>query len=209
MSLEGKYRIATPVLITRQPMRKEKGVDLCQPGSADPKPAQNPCLYRKGKEVAIYLTDKKQLCAEVGMVDERHRMSCMVTFSQPDLIIKNVQCRMEKYPHADCPKAESSLEAMIGKSVKPGVVQAVAKSIRDSSCTHLLELFHQACYSVIQARGLYGRQILRAIESRFEHRADRQNCHDTNAAITRLLRRIQARERLRQEAGKRTLSFGP
>ena len=32
----------------------------------------------KGKEVAIYLTDKKQLRAEVGMVDERHRMSCMV-----------------------------------------------------------------------------------------------------------------------------------
>ena len=65
------------------------------------------------------------------------------------------------------PRRSLLLEAMIGKSVKPGVVQAVAKSIRDSSCTHLLDLFHEACYSVIQARGLYGGKYS-GIKSRFE-----------------------------------------
>ncbi len=142
----------------------EKGDSLMYPPeSADLDPAKNPCLYRKGKDVAIYLTDTKQLCAEVRMVDPRHRMSCMVTFSQPDLMVLDVKSRMEEYPHEVCLEAESSLEVMIGKPVKPGVLQAAAKSIKDTTCTHLVDLFHEACYSVIQARGLYGRQILQEL----------------------------------------------
>ena len=54
-------------------------------------------------------------------------MSCTVTFSQPELIVQDVCSRMEKYPHPDCSKAESSLEVMIGKSIKPGVLQAEIK----------------------------------------------------------------------------------
>jgi Protein of unknown function (DUF2889) len=139
----------------------EKGAELsCTPGSADVESAKNVCLYRKEKDVAIYLTEKKQLCVEVRLIDPRHRMSCMVTFSQPHLIIEDVQSRMEKYPHADCIRAVSSLEVMIGKSVQPGILQAAAKSIKSSACTHLLDLFREACYSVIQGQGLYLKQIL-------------------------------------------------
>lgn len=94
------------------------------------------------------------------MVDSRHRMTCQVIFSQPDLIIEDVQCQMERYPHADCLGALSSLEVMIGKPVKPGVLQAAAKSIKSRGCTHLLDLFHEACYSVIQGHSLYRRQRL-------------------------------------------------
>ena len=134
-----------------------------QPGNGGLERAQNPSLYRKRKDVAIYLTEKKQLCVEVSMDDPRHRMSCTVTFSQPELIVQDVCGRMEKYPHPDCSKAESCLEVMIGKSVKPGVLQAEAKSMRDSSCTHLLDLFREACYSVLQGMGLYGRQVLKEL----------------------------------------------
>ena len=43
-----------------------------QPGNGGLEPAQDLCLYRKRKDVAIYLTEKKQLCVEVGMDDPRY-----------------------------------------------------------------------------------------------------------------------------------------
>jgi hypothetical protein len=129
-------------------------------GDADIEPGKGACMYRKKKDVIIYLTDKKQLLTEVYHDDPRHRMSCVVTFSQPDLVVMDVQCQMERYPHPECVRALTSLRTMIGKRVKPGIMGTTVKSIKSKACTHLVDLFHEACYSVFQGRGIYSRQVL-------------------------------------------------
>jgi hypothetical protein len=49
---------------------------------------------------------------------------------------------------------------MIGKQVKAGIMQETKGLLRNSGCTHLINLFQEACYSVYQAQGIYRRQDL-------------------------------------------------
>jgi hypothetical protein len=117
-------------------------------------------LYTKKKDVTIYLTAQKKLLAKVSHDDLRHKMILTVEFSQPQLIIDDVRCQMKVYPHADCIYARDALRMMIGKKVKPGIMPETKALLGNRGCTHLINLFHEACYSVYQAQGIYRRQDL-------------------------------------------------
>ena len=117
-------------------------------------------MYTKKKDVSIYLTAQKSLLAEVAHDDLRHQMHLTVEFSQPQLIIDDVRCQMNVYPHEECIYARDALRIMIGKQVKPGIMQATKNLLGNSGCTHLVNLFQEACYSVYQAQGIYRRQDL-------------------------------------------------
>ena len=117
-------------------------------------------LYQKKKNVAIYLTAKKDLQVEVHHHDERHQMTCVVLFSQPKLIIQDIQCSMAVYPHPDCVQALPALRVMIGKRVRRGIMRQAVKAIQNRGCTHLLNLFQEACYAVVQGQGFFRRRTL-------------------------------------------------
>ncbi len=117
-------------------------------------------LYTKKKDVRIYLTAQKNLLTEVSHDDLRHQMRLTVEFTQPQLIIDDVRCQMKLYPHEECIAARDALRMMIGKKVGPGIMQATKDLLGSSGCTHLINLFQEACYSVYQAQGIYRRQDL-------------------------------------------------
>jgi len=120
-------------------------------------------LYQKQKDVAIYLTAKKELWVQVRHRDERHQMTCGVLFSQPELIIQDVQCTMAVYPHPDCVQALPALGVMIGKRVRRGIMRQTVKAIQNRGCTHLLNLFQEACYAVVQGQGFFRRRTLESL----------------------------------------------
>jgi hypothetical protein len=126
-------------------------------------PNQDMHLYSKKKDVEIFLTPKKELRVEVTHKDPRHNMKCVVWFSQPDLIIRDVQATMELFPHPECVRALESLRLMIGKRMKRGIMKDVYRAVKNRGCTHLINLFQEACYSVIQGQGLFRRGVLEAL----------------------------------------------
>jgi len=117
-------------------------------------------IYKKKKDVEIYLISKKELLVEVCHEDKRHSMKLAVIFSHPNLVINDVQCKMEIYPHKECIQAISSLRIMIGKRVQPGIMKESMKIVKNNGCTHLNNLFQEACYSVIQGQGIFARHEL-------------------------------------------------
>lgn len=114
-------------------------------------------VYEKKKNVKIYITPKKNLIVEVRHEDGRHELNLAVTFSQQNLNIIDVQCKMEKYPHKECIQAASALRDMIGKKVQSGLMNGLKEVIGNKGCTHLNNLFQEACYSVVQGQGALGR----------------------------------------------------
>ena len=120
-------------------------------------------LYHKKKDVAIYLTAEKELRVEVRHHDERHQMTCAVLFSQPKLIIRDIQCAMTVYPHPDCVEALPALRVMIGKRVRRGMMRQAFKAIQNKGCTHLINLFQEACYAVVQGQGFFRRRTLESL----------------------------------------------
>ena len=117
-------------------------------------------LYTKTKEVTIHLTSKKKLLVTVTHDDFRHKMELLIEYSQPQLIIDDVRCNMKKYPHPGCIDALDALRVMIGEKVKPGIMKKANQLLGGHGCTHLNNLFQEACYSVIQGLGIYRRQDL-------------------------------------------------
>lgn len=117
-------------------------------------------LYTKRKDVTIYLTPENKLRVTATHDDFRHRMKLNIEFSQPDLIIEDVRSEMKLYPHTECIEARDSLGLMIGQAVRPGIMKTLKQILGNRGCTHLTNLFQEACYSVIQRQGIARRQEL-------------------------------------------------
>ncbi len=117
-------------------------------------------IYKKIKEVDIDLTPSKKLRVTVSHEDLRHSMKLSVIFTPPELIIDDICCDMTRYPHEECHNAKSALKVMVGYKVVPGIVKIARESVSDQGCTHLNNLFQEACYAVIQGHALYRRQLL-------------------------------------------------
>ena len=49
---------------------------------------------------------------------------------------------------------------MIGKRVQPGMVSELKKSVGNLGCTHLNNLFQEACYTVAQGQSTFARAEL-------------------------------------------------
>lgn len=117
-------------------------------------------IYRKVKTVDIDVTQDLRLRVAVSHDDPRHQMSLIVVFRMPELVIETIECVMLHIPHKECLLALSALEAMVGKRMRPGIVKQAMQKTAGKGCTHLNDLFKEACYSVIQGQGLYRRRQL-------------------------------------------------
>ena len=121
---------------------------------------ENKALYTKRKDVTIHLTPENKLWVTASHDDFRHKMELRIKFSQPQLIIEDVRSEMKLYPHEECIEARDSLRMMIGQQVKPGIMKTLKTLLGSGGCTHLTNLFQEACYSVIQGQGIARRQDL-------------------------------------------------
>ena len=114
-------------------------------------------IYRKTKTVDIDLTPDSKLRVTVSHDDPRHDMSLKVVFTMPALVIETIECNMVRFPRGECPLAEPSLKEMVGMQMVPGIVKLAREKGPSRGCTHLNNLFHEACYAVIQGQGIYRR----------------------------------------------------
>jgi hypothetical protein len=114
-------------------------------------------IYRKTKTLDIDLTPESKMCVTVSHDDPRHYMSLMVVFTMPGLVIETIECTMVRFPHGECLSAESSLKEMVGMRMAPGIVKLAREKKAGRGCTHLNNLFHEACYAVVQGQGIYRR----------------------------------------------------
>ena len=114
-------------------------------------------IYRKTKTVDIDLTPDSKLRVTVSHDDSRHDISLMVVFTVPGLVIETIECTMVRFPHGECLLVESSLKEMVGMQMAPGIIKLAKEKNSGKGCTHLNNLFHEACYAVIQGQGIYRR----------------------------------------------------
>ena len=117
-------------------------------------------IYKKRKNVEIFVTPQKKYIVDASFGDARHEMRILTKFSNTRLEIENLVCQMIRYPHEECIQAESALKVMIGNRVQPGMVNDLKKSVGNRGCTHLNNLFQEVCYTVIQGQGTFARAEL-------------------------------------------------
>lgn len=134
-------------------------------------PVKGSFVYQKKKDVKIYITPEKNLLVEVSLEDKNHELSLATTFSPHKLNIMDIKCEMKRCPHNECRLALPSLDVIIGERVRPGIAEILKKAVGSNGCTHLNNLFQEACYSVIQGQGVLGRSEL---EKLFEGITDDQ-----------------------------------
>ena len=115
------------------------------------------------KNIDVYLLPSgRQFRAVVEMQDGFHHMRLDMIVNQPSLKIKEINCEMPGVPDAICRKAQGCLAPLIGKRVAPGIMHGMDQVTRQG-CTHLINLFHEACYNLTQAQSVTGREELQAV----------------------------------------------
>ena len=117
-------------------------------------------IYEKRKNVEIFVTPQKKYIVDVHLEDQKHEMRLLVKFSNTRLEIEKLACQIKRYPHEECIQAESALRAMIGKRVQPGMVNDLKECVGNRGCTHLNNLFQEACYTVAQGQSTFARAEL-------------------------------------------------
>jgi hypothetical protein len=115
-------------------------------------------IYRKNKILDIDLMPDRKLRVTASHDDPRHYMSLIVVFTVPGLVIETIECKMVRFPHEECLLAESALKELAGRQMEPGIFKLAKKTKAGKGCTHLYDLFHDACYAVIQGMGIYRRR---------------------------------------------------
>jgi hypothetical protein len=117
-------------------------------------------LLNRKKNVDVYLLPSgRQFRAVAEMKDGVHHMRINMVVNQPSLRIKEIECEMLGVPDSICRDARTCLEPLIGKRVVPGILRGMDQMVR-KGCTHLINLFHEACYNLTQAQGVYGKEDL-------------------------------------------------
>jgi hypothetical protein len=121
---------------------------------------QERLLLNRKKNVDVYLLPSgRQFRAVAEMQDGVHHMRINMVVNQPSLRIKEIECEMLGVPDSICRDAQTCLEPLIGKRVVPGIMRGMDQVVR-KGCTHLINLFHEACYNLTQAQGVYGKEDL-------------------------------------------------
>jgi len=119
-------------------------------------------LYNRKKNVDIFLMPSgRQFQVVADMEDAVHQMRIRMLVNHPSLRIKEIECEMLQVPDPVCRTAVYCLNALIGQQVLPGLTRELNKTA-DHGCTHLLNLFHDACYNLLQAQGVRGKEELGA-----------------------------------------------
>ena len=119
-------------------------------------------LYNRKKNIDIFLLPNgRQFRVVAEMKDAVHHMRINMIVNHPSLRIKEIECEMPGVPDAMCRDAQNCLNPLIGKQVAPGLTRGLGELALEG-CTHLINLFHDACYNVLQAQGVYGKEELGA-----------------------------------------------
>jgi hypothetical protein len=121
---------------------------------------QEKLLCTRKKSVDVFLLPSgRQFRAIAEMADGVHHMRINLLVNQPSLRIKEISCEMLSVPDSWCREAKNCLEPLLEKRVAPGLTRELNNGT-STGCTHMINLFHEACYNLIQAQGIYGKTEL-------------------------------------------------
>lgn len=135
-------------------------------------PQDRRILYRKKKDLTISLLPSgKHFQVEAEMDDGVHRLKLSMVVKNPSLRIEEIRCEMPGIPDPICQEAGNCLDVLLDRRVEHGLVQELNGDWALGGCTHLKNLFFEACYSLPQAQLAMAEQDLSA---RFEGLSEAQ-----------------------------------
>ena len=121
---------------------------------------QEKLLCTRKKSVDVFLLPSgRQFRAVAEMADGVHHMRINLLVNQPSLKIKEISCEMLSVPDSECREAKNCLEPLLGKKVAPGLTRELNNGT-PTGCTHMINLFHEACYNLTLAQGIHGKTDL-------------------------------------------------
>ena len=128
-----------------------------------PKGYQERLLCNRKTDVDIFLqTPGNRLRVVARMHDDVHDMLIDMVVSQASLRIIDIHCEMVKVPDDVCRRALDFFQPLIGKRVAPGLNGQMKLSMH-KGCTHMTNLFRQACYNLTLGQSVVGREELTAM----------------------------------------------
>ena len=120
-------------------------------------------LSRRKKNVDVFrISCDRQFRIVAEMQDSVHHMRINMVVDQPALIIRSLDCEMLSVPDVLCQDALSFFDELVGKRIAGGIMRDLKLS-QQKSCTHLMELFRDACYNIPLAQSQLGEEQLSAM----------------------------------------------
>lgn len=119
------------------------------------------CTRRKNVDVFL-MPLSKQLRVVAEMEDSVHHLCIDMVVRQTSLRITAITCDMPSIPDQICCQARDCLDHLIGLRVAPGLTRLIRKKA-PAGCTHLADLFHDACYNLTMAQGVITEEKLIAL----------------------------------------------
>ncbi len=110
------------------------------------------CTRRKNVDIFL-LPLTRQLHVVAEMEDNVHHLHIDMIVNQASLRITSITCDMASVPDQICRQARDCFDHLIGQRVGPGLARGL-KQKAPEGCTHLSNLFHDACYNLILAQGV-------------------------------------------------------
>ena len=118
-------------------------------------------LCSRRKNVDIFLLPlTRQLHVAAEMEDSVHHMRIDMIVKQTSLRITAITCDMTSVPDPICRQARNCFNDLIGQCcITPGLTRGIRQKA-PAGCTHLANLFHDACYNIIMAQGVVTKETL-------------------------------------------------
>lgn len=109
-------------------------------------------LFHRSKQSRVEWDQAdRTFVVRIDMVDRFHDMGVRVVFSFPDLVIREIQPRMDRTPYPVCPSALARAAECVGMKVQAGLQLMLNRSIGGAEgCTHITQLILDACHAAVQ-----------------------------------------------------------
>ena len=129
-------------------------------------------LFHRTKQSRVEWDEARSaFVVRIDMVDRFHDMGVRVVFAYPELVIQEVEPRMERTPYPVCPTALRRAAECVGMKVQAGLQLMMNRSIGGAEgCTHVTQLVLDACHAAVQ--GLLAIQSARGGETVYQIPAD-------------------------------------
>jgi Protein of unknown function (DUF2889) len=129
-------------------------------------------LFHRTKQSRVEWDEARSaFVVSIDMVDRFHDMGVRVVFAYPELVIQEVEPRMERTPYPVCPTALRRAAECVGMKVQAGLQLMMNRSIGGAEgCTHVTQLVLDACHAAVQ--GLLAIQSARGGETVYQIPAD-------------------------------------
>ena len=116
------------------------------------------CTRRKNVDIFL-LPLTRQLHVVAEMEDNVHHLRIDMIVNQTSLRITAITCDMPYVPDQICQQACDCFDHLIGQRVVPGLARGIRQKA-PAGCTHLSNLFHDACYNLILAQAVVTKEKL-------------------------------------------------